>query len=470
MRFRKRSRREFLRMAAMTVTGTIAGACESQTVVVKRTVEVEKETVKKTVIVEKEVTRVVEKEVVVVPAAKPGELRVGIPASRDVDGMLQEAVERAAEELGVPVGVEFMPAGANMYNSYCKLLWFTDLSPFDVFFPEAFAALQTADRFGLPTLPDDAARGLSPYLSPENLYQPGNRAFSNADGLFGIAQSTAPLMLICNPERLEELGVDWPQIETIDQFIDLGDQACLAIPPNYGRIGIVLLQSIIGREFSEDLLTSLTLVDHVSEEIDERVTGFLQSTCAFPPDKVDLFGLFEKFWGGEIAWMVHDSSSLVWLAQNGYEGRVAAMPLPIVNSPSGLALGRGWVVSPSSPNQELAWELIAKLVKDPAVVQWSLARGMLPISHSGFDLLIKDENSRALLPMSLLDDDPELSGLRELAAQSTLWRVPAYVNPDKYNELLLQESDELVRQVTVGEMAFRDAVGKWAELAQSSIL
>lgn len=72
----KVSRREFLYLGAITVAGTVAAACQPQTVVVKETVEVEKEkVVKETVVVEKEVekevTKVVEKVVEKVVTSTP---------------------------------------------------------------------------------------------------------------------------------------------------------------------------------------------------------------------------------------------------------------------------------------------------------------------------------------------------------------------------------------------------------------
>jgi len=72
----KLTRRGFLRLAAMSAAGTAIVACQPQTVVVKETVEVEKEVTKivekekevtKIVEKEKEVTKVVEKEKVVTP-------------------------------------------------------------------------------------------------------------------------------------------------------------------------------------------------------------------------------------------------------------------------------------------------------------------------------------------------------------------------------------------------------------------
>ena len=68
------SRREFLRVAALTTAGAAAAACQPQTVIVKETVEVEKEKiVKETVEVEKE--KVVEKEVEKVVTATPAPLQ-----------------------------------------------------------------------------------------------------------------------------------------------------------------------------------------------------------------------------------------------------------------------------------------------------------------------------------------------------------------------------------------------------------
>jgi len=63
---KKIDRREFLRLSALTAGGAVLVACQPQTVVVKETVEVEKEVVvKETVEVEKEVTKIVEQEVTV---------------------------------------------------------------------------------------------------------------------------------------------------------------------------------------------------------------------------------------------------------------------------------------------------------------------------------------------------------------------------------------------------------------------
>ena len=75
------TRREFLRTAALGAAGVAVVACQPKTVIVKETVEVEKEVekvVKETVVVEKEVevevekevTKIIEKEVQVTVAAE----------------------------------------------------------------------------------------------------------------------------------------------------------------------------------------------------------------------------------------------------------------------------------------------------------------------------------------------------------------------------------------------------------------
>ena len=62
MSARKMSRREFLYVGAAAATGTVLAACQPQTVIVKETVEVEKEkVVKETVVVQKEVVKEVER-------------------------------------------------------------------------------------------------------------------------------------------------------------------------------------------------------------------------------------------------------------------------------------------------------------------------------------------------------------------------------------------------------------------------
>ena len=110
------SRREFLRVAATAAGGAVLVACQPQTVVVKETVEVEKEVtkvveqekvVKETVVVEKEkeVTKVVEKEKVV--TATPAPLREAPQLRGLVEaGELPPLEERVAQDAMVIQPVE----------------------------------------------------------------------------------------------------------------------------------------------------------------------------------------------------------------------------------------------------------------------------------------------------------------------------------------------------------------------------
>jgi peptide/nickel transport system substrate-binding protein len=96
------SRREFLRVGTLAAAGTAAAACAPETVVVKETVEVEKEkVVKETVVVEKEVekevTTVVEKEVT--PTPMPAAFgQAPLFDERVSSGELPPIDERMAEE------------------------------------------------------------------------------------------------------------------------------------------------------------------------------------------------------------------------------------------------------------------------------------------------------------------------------------------------------------------------------------
>lgn len=98
----KLSRRHFLRSAAMTAAGAALVACQPKTVIVKETVEVQKEVekvVKETVVVEKEkeVTKVVEKVVEVTVA--PSEVKES-PAlfAQVAEGKLPPVSERVGQE------------------------------------------------------------------------------------------------------------------------------------------------------------------------------------------------------------------------------------------------------------------------------------------------------------------------------------------------------------------------------------
>lgn len=100
----KLSRRQFLSAAAMTAAGAALVACQPQTVIVKETVEVEKEVekvVKETVVVEKEVekevTKVVEKVVEVTVA--PGDVKESPDLFALVtEGKLPPVAERVGQE------------------------------------------------------------------------------------------------------------------------------------------------------------------------------------------------------------------------------------------------------------------------------------------------------------------------------------------------------------------------------------
>ena len=88
------SRREFLRIGAMSAIGVAAAACQAQTVVVKETVEVEKQV---TTVVEKEVTTVVEKEVT--PTPMPSDFaEAPLLSDRVTAGDLPPVDERLAKD------------------------------------------------------------------------------------------------------------------------------------------------------------------------------------------------------------------------------------------------------------------------------------------------------------------------------------------------------------------------------------
>jgi len=90
------TRRDFLRISAAAAAGTLVAACQPQTVVVKETVEVEKEV---TTVVEKQVTTVVEKEVTVAPAFAQNQAPM-LKAMVET-GELPEIDERLPSEPGV---------------------------------------------------------------------------------------------------------------------------------------------------------------------------------------------------------------------------------------------------------------------------------------------------------------------------------------------------------------------------------
>ena len=134
---KKHSRRQFLRMGALTAVGAAAAACQPKTVIVK-------ETVKETVIVEgtpkvveKEVTKIVEKEVEKVVTATPKPVEVA-PVTLEVQGTNPEYQNGEAqiwalytdqnphvtiEMFGVTEG-----ASADAYNAKIASGWFPHIA------------------------------------------------------------------------------------------------------------------------------------------------------------------------------------------------------------------------------------------------------------------------------------------------------------------------------------------------------
>ncbi len=101
------SRREFLRISALGAAGIAAAACQPKTVIVEKTVEIEKEkVVKETVVVEKEkeVTKIVEKEKEVVVTATP------VPPSKQAP-----VLERLVSEGKLPPLEERLPVNPGVF-------------------------------------------------------------------------------------------------------------------------------------------------------------------------------------------------------------------------------------------------------------------------------------------------------------------------------------------------------------------
>ncbi|MFN2134031.1 MAG: twin-arginine translocation signal domain-containing protein, partial [Anaerolineae bacterium] len=123
------SRREFLRTAALGAAGVAVVACQPQTVVVKETVEVEKQVekvVKETVVVEKEVekevTKIVEKEVekIVEVTVQPEDIKEA-PAlfTQVAEGKLPAVAERMPSDVRVVDVLESIGTYGGTWRRVC---------------------------------------------------------------------------------------------------------------------------------------------------------------------------------------------------------------------------------------------------------------------------------------------------------------------------------------------------------------
>ena len=378
-------------------------------------------------VVEKEVTEVVEVEKVA------ASLRVSVAQFPDAlpqsEEFLEQAMLGAAEELGIELEFEVRTlAGAAV--DPCPVTTAAILG-YDLYLLDSPSALYAFEEHDLDPVPTDILRSAAPF-------ELGIRAFTDPNGqVLGLAQATAPLMTIYNPEEIGEL----PEQLSPEETKELVEEYGVAIP-NHSCIGVAAVHSAVGEEFTEDLIFQggyLDLAPEYAPIVDE-----LSQLNVFAADSDEIV---EAFINQQVLFVIHNSGFLAKLAEAGYDGPLATTRFPRLNHQGGSAQSVGWVVSAGSGNAELAWALAEKLTRDPAMLQWGLANGMVPMNQAGLDMLTEDPSlADGLLPRRLFDDFGQ-GGLWNSAAEAVCWRVPTYVPIDLYNAIFLPAGGKVIATV-----------------------
>ncbi len=372
------------------------------------------------------------------------------------EAYLAEMQERLSAELseenGLNIELDFETRTVRgSLAANCDGQSLTGLSNFDLYQLDSPTALHGFEEHEMVPLPETIRTGVNPF-------EPGVRAFTNTDGqLLGLAQATSPFVVIYNPEIVGELS----EKISLDEMIGLVDAFGLAMPPDPG-IMLASAQSTLGDDFNEDFLFQgeyLAVVEEYAPLVDE-LAGQENVFAA------DIDTLVKVFINQEVPLLIHNTGFLTKLTEAGYDGAVATTSYPYFEYPGGSAHATGWVVPAASSQQKLAWSLAEKLTRDPAMIQWALANGMVPMNDVGFEVLMVDqERSDGLLPQGLIATSG-LNPLRNSAAESTAWRIPAYIDLDLYNEILLPASVKIMDAIINDKISLLEAVERLEEVRE----
>ncbi len=384
------------------------------------------------------------------PASSTVQLRVVFEAMNNMQ-LLTEAFNRAADVVSIAsstkVSIVFLPMA--MATGYCSTIApFMDQYP-DILLLDGASALQVYAAQTFTPAPPELAQGI---------FEPGLQAFTYQGELLAVPQATRPLMIIYNPKQIGNL----PTSISLEQLYQMTEKYPMVIPP-HPAIAVAAIQSVLGAKFDEKILQAPDFAEKMMG-LNQPVNDFLQNKRIRILDQnEDLPGLIGN---KAIAWTISPSEFLRQLSQGKYDGQVDVRPLPTYNgNPGTAAMGVGWAVPASSENTQLAWQVISQLVQDPKVTRAFLENGMLPISERGFQQ-IQDSTELA----QLLPPGDYLPRLKDIAAQSVIWRVPTSVPMSAYNKTILPDGTDLFRKMVKGDLTYSDAFAQWKSLLDNQKL
>jgi hypothetical protein len=336
----------------------------------------------------------------------------------------------------------------------CNKAAMTSAQGFDVYMLESVTTLYMLEENRIGPVNEDALG-----FSQDRFVAPSRLAFEDR----GVGQATMPMILIYNPEILGEL----PEALSAGEVLEIAEQYPLVLPPHKGIIG-AMSQSLLGAEFDELSPLRRSFYDQVTAMVGPEIDRLVSTGQITSWDTVDLLrGFVEQ----EIAWTIQDTMFLRALVEQGYTGPVATTRLPIIEELGGTAMMLGWGVPPSSEHPDMAWAFIGELVEDPAVIEWALSNGSLPVSDGGIEVLRQNPQlAEAWLPGDLLAREGALERLIESGAESRAWRLHPSIPIEVYNEQIVPVSIDILRRLFRGEIGYKKGMQEWLGLLEENNL
>lgn len=278
-------------------------------------------------------------------------------------------------------------------------------------------------------------------------------AFTDSNNqVVGIAQGTAPVMMIYNPATLDKYGIPHPdnwswenmleQAKILDSKMQDDEQGVVIWSDP--SVALAAIESAYNSKHPEtdtfDVYRLLTIdamdVVQTSAPIIDEFFSLKKVVSSSYGDFASDEKFQSDFGSGKIAITLNSSAFLTNLINQGYRAEISFLPSygdpGNQNHRGGSAMMAGWLVPNTSKNPERAWQLAASLSQDPDMIKWGLKHGLLPVTDQGWKLVREDESflsERDLLPQGL-------NILQQIATESTAWQVPQILTVSPFNSML----------------------------------
>jgi ABC-type glycerol-3-phosphate transport system substrate-binding protein len=278
----------------------------------------------------------------------------------------------------------------------------------------------------------------------------------------GLAQATAPVMLIYKTDVVEEFGYALTETVSWQEMIELVPTLGIVVPGDSAFVLAAVENAYefkTGESFTSDILfeSETDLLIQLANEFAPILNDFANTDGVIvvqSPLLANGFsgGMVDAFVEEDgVALALADSSFLSALAARGYDGPLGVSFFPSFggSAPGTSTHMAGWLVPSESTNAELAWRVAEFFTHSPEMMAAGLGMGLLPVTDEGFTMLVEEPgfNEQIRLPNNM-------AVLQDIASESIAWQTPVQISPDTYNTFL-RVGDELLsaNEVPVTEAA-----------------